>query len=159
MKKTKSSLCILHSGTNKLYGPLWEANSRSANEEISHLLWHPRALYFTLLWVRWIQSASLHPISANYFNIILPSMSRSPKWFLPFIFSASYFIYISHLSHAWLLLIFYSIGSSRFILRIQGTMNVFLFSISKNKLLQTTDTSTFWPLYVVTGTLNSNKRN
>jgi hypothetical protein len=50
--------------------PSWEANSRSASQEVSRLLWNTKfitvstkAHYWSLFWARWIRSALSHSIS------------------------------------------------------------------------------------------------
>jgi len=72
--------------------PSWEASSHSAGEETPRLLWNPKIHYsfhkglpLSLSWARWIQST----VTPLYFpkihsNVILPSMSKSSKWSLPF---------------------------------------------------------------------------
>jgi len=86
----------------------WEANSRSASQEIPRLLWNPEVNYCAdksppLIPVL-SQMHSVHTLP-NYFfkihsNIILPFTPRSSEWSLPFRVSEKNFLYISRLPHA-----------------------------------------------------------
>ena len=67
--------------------PSWEPNRFSASQEISRILWNPKADYRihkspSLSWERWIQSVPPFHIFSIHFNIILPSSPRSYKWSL-----------------------------------------------------------------------------
>jgi len=66
----------------------WETDSRSANHEISFLLWNrtfimfARARHWCLSWGSWIYSTPWHPFILR--SIVLPFASNSPKWALLF---------------------------------------------------------------------------
>jgi len=63
-----------------------------------------RAHHRTTPWAKWIQSTfptlGLEHYYAIIFNIILPSMSRSPKWHPPIMISDKHFLNNFHVSHA-----------------------------------------------------------
>jgi hypothetical protein len=85
--------------------PSREANIRSSNQEIPHLLWYPKFLYrvyksppLDAILATWIHSMSC----TSFFlkiqsNIILPSTPRSSKRFDPFRFLNQKFVRIPHL--------------------------------------------------------------
>jgi hypothetical protein len=100
---------MIHPISNSLYhSPSWEANSRSATKGILRLLWNPKIYYrikngppLDPALSQVSQVRILPPsIFTIHFKIILPSMSRSPKWSLPFWFLEQIFLRISYLSHA-----------------------------------------------------------
>jgi hypothetical protein len=87
--------CIVVKVITMEQSPSWEANSRSATQEVHRLLWNPEVHYHIH------KRLSLFPILSHinpvhiitpdfyviHFNIILSCMSRSSKWSFPFRFS------------------------------------------------------------------------
>ena len=73
--------------------PLAEANRFSACQEIPQFLWNPEAItsftsasHLSLSRARSIQSITTSHFLKIHHNILIPSMSRSPKWSLSFRF-------------------------------------------------------------------------
>ena len=70
--------------------PSWEANSSSAGQEIAHILWNSKLhcpVHINPPWATsYIYSVHVLPLHffKIYFSTVLPSMSRSSKWSLPF---------------------------------------------------------------------------
>ena len=87
--------------------PSWEANWFSASQEIPRILWNPKVHYRSQKCPPPVPIQSqidpvYTPISdflKIHFNIILPSMSGSPKWFLSFRFPHRNSVYVSLLPH------------------------------------------------------------
>jgi hypothetical protein len=88
--------------------PSGEANSHSASQEVPRLLWNPKVHYCVhknpslvpiLSQMNAVHNFSPHFSTTNS-NIILPSISKSSEWSLPFRFSDQSFVYILHLSDA-----------------------------------------------------------
>jgi hypothetical protein len=68
--------------------PSWEANSHSASQEISHLLWNPKVHYRVQNSPPLVQVHPVHTFPSNYCtthsHIILPFMNGFSKWSLRF---------------------------------------------------------------------------
>ena len=88
--------------------PSWEANRLSASQEIPCILCNPKVLYWiqkypptvpilSQLDLGYVPTSHLLKI---YFNIILPSTSRSSKWSVSFRFPHQNPLYTSTLPHA-----------------------------------------------------------
>jgi hypothetical protein len=79
-------------GTNKkksksMVQDPFKGNSCLAGQEFAHILWHPKFHYpftRTCNWTLFKSSLNLSQFSKIYSDIILPSVSRSLKWSLPF---------------------------------------------------------------------------
>jgi hypothetical protein len=71
--------------------PSWEIDGRSASQGIPLVLCNPKFRHHIHksppLVPSWIQSTPSYPIYKTYFNIILQSTARFPKWFRLFKFS------------------------------------------------------------------------
>jgi hypothetical protein len=85
--------------------PFWEAKVIQLDKKFPtfYINWRfitvfTRVRHWSRSWARWIQSTSSHPNIHS--NIILPSMSRSSEWSLPFRVYDQNFVCISHISHA-----------------------------------------------------------
>lgn len=83
----------------------WQGDNRSARQEISRLSWISKIYYLVHNNPPSVLSLSckysMHRSTiflATYFNIILPPLSRSSKFSLPFRSSDKNFVFISHLS-------------------------------------------------------------
>jgi hypothetical protein len=90
------------------HSPAWEANSHSATQEVSRLLWNPKVHYLihTILPLVPVPSQInlVHTLQPHFpeihFSIIFPSIPRSSEWFLPFRLTIKIIVWTSHLSHA-----------------------------------------------------------
>jgi hypothetical protein len=89
--------------TNKEWTPSAEADSHSAIHRTSRILWnakvHCHIYESTTDQMFPVQNLPRYFYSINL-NIILPPKHRTSKWYFPFMFSTTTFLYISHVHHA-----------------------------------------------------------
>jgi hypothetical protein len=85
-----SEMCLNLVAKSKELSP-WEANNRSASQEIALRLWNPKVHYRLPVHTLQPYFPSIHS------NIIFPSMPRSSEWSLPFSFSDKNLLFTSYL--------------------------------------------------------------